>query len=58
LKNAFVGGLWFGEAVPVDGTVKPRFTAGFGRNETSAVNRGSRQIGVLLVLFDEIIPEY
>ena len=30
-------------------TVKPRFTAEFGGKEISAVNRGSREIGVLFV---------
>ena len=37
-------------------TVKPRFTVGFGGKETSAVNRGLRLIGVLLVYNMHIEP--
>ena len=36
--------------------MKPRFIAGFGGKETSTVNRGSRQIGVLLVYNMHIKP--
>ena len=37
-------------------TVKPLFAGGFGGKETSAVNRGSRLIGVLLVYNTHIKP--